>query len=377
MTQQTSQRGRRSVCSLLLFLQATKVIGLTVFYYGFSIGLTFYQKWFISDFHYPLSIVICHFVVKFIIAWLLRTIWQCWTSKERINLPWDDYFRRLAPTGICASLDIGLSNWSFEFITISLYTMTKSSCLVYILGFSILFRLEKFRWSLLGVVLTISGGLFLFTYRATQFNLEGFTMVMLASILAGLRWTLAQLVTQRKEMGLSNPIDMIYHVQPWMIVGLLPLAIVYEGVPVATTEKLFREHNIYVALSQAAFTFLGGMIAFFMEMSEYMLLTSTSSLTLSIAGIAKEILTLVLAAKYNGDQMSSINLVGLMMLIAGILLHLILKAINIKDDGDVGDRHENSELIELLGSEDGQQWDADEDEEVVLFQQHEHHSTLV
>ncbi|XP_014662080.1 PREDICTED: solute carrier family 35 member C2-like isoform X2 [Priapulus caudatus] len=353
MTQQTSQRGRRSVCSLLLFLQATKVIGLTVFYYGFSIGLTFYQKWFISDFHYPLSIVICHFVVKFIIAWLLRTIWQCWTSKERINLPWDDYFRRLAPTGICASLDIGLSNWSFEFITISLYTMTKSSCLVYILGFSILFRLEKF------------------------FNLEGFTMVMLASILAGLRWTLAQLVTQRKEMGLSNPIDMIYHVQPWMIVGLLPLAIVYEGVPVATTEKLFREHNIYVALSQAAFTFLGGMIAFFMEMSEYMLLTSTSSLTLSIAGIAKEILTLVLAAKYNGDQMSSINLVGLMMLIAGILLHLILKAINIKDDGDVGDRHENSELIELLGSEDGQQWDADEDEEVVLFQQHEHHSTLV
>ena len=30
-------------------------------------------------------------------------------------------------------------------------------------------------------------------------------------------------------LGLGNPIDMIYHVQPWMIVALLPLAVYFEG----------------------------------------------------------------------------------------------------------------------------------------------------
>lgn len=30
-------------------------------------------------------------------------------------------------------------------------------------------------------------------------------------------------------IGLSNPVDMIYHVQPWMVIGLLPLAAVFEG----------------------------------------------------------------------------------------------------------------------------------------------------
>ena len=57
------------------------------------------------------------------------------------------------------------------------------------------------RWSLIFVVLFISGGLFLFTFHSTQFNLEGFSMVLSASVLSGLRWTLAQIVTQKNEIG--------------------------------------------------------------------------------------------------------------------------------------------------------------------------------
>ena len=57
------------------------------------------------------------------------------------------------------------------------------------------------RWSLIFVVLFISSGLFLFTYHSTQFNLEGFIMVLSASVLSGMRWTLAQIVTQKSEIG--------------------------------------------------------------------------------------------------------------------------------------------------------------------------------
>ena len=30
--------------------------------------------------------------------------------------------------------------------------------------------------------------------------------------------------------GLHNPLDMMYHIQPWMIVGLLPLSAAFEGI---------------------------------------------------------------------------------------------------------------------------------------------------
>lgn len=79
--------------------------------------------------------------------------------------------------------------------------MTKSTCIIFILAFSLSFGLEKRRPSLIAVVTLIAIGLFLFTYQSTQFNLEGFLLVLSASALAGLRWTLAQLVMQRKELG--------------------------------------------------------------------------------------------------------------------------------------------------------------------------------
>lgn len=81
------------------------------------------------------------------------------------------------------------------------YTMTKSTCIIFILAFSLSFGLEQKRPSLIVVVCLIGAGLFLFTYQSTQFNLEGFLLVLSASALAGLRWTLAQLVMQRKDLG--------------------------------------------------------------------------------------------------------------------------------------------------------------------------------
>src|SRR5690606_14958798 len=58
---------------------------------------------------------------------------------------------------------------------------------------------------------------------------------------------------------------------------------------------------------------IGSVLAFLMEFSEYLLLTFTSSLTLSMAGIFKEIFTLYLAVNYNGDQMTTTNFIGLIV----------------------------------------------------------------
>jgi len=59
-----------------------------------------------------------------------------------------------------------------------------------------------------------------------------------------------------------------------------------------------------------------------MEIAEYALLVYTSSLTLNVCGIAKEIVTLVLAHHYKGDEFSSVNLVGLVVCISGVSLHV-------------------------------------------------------
>ena len=112
-------------------------------------------------------------------------------------------FSWLAPIGICASLDIGLSNWALQYITISLYTMGKSTSILFIVAFSLFLKLERYhfpsnaqfwtkycRWRpVLGLeACLIAAGLYLFTWKAAQFDVIGLLLVELASASTGIRW---------------------------------------------------------------------------------------------------------------------------------------------------------------------------------------------
>jgi solute carrier family 35 protein C2 len=134
-------------------------------------------------------------------AALIRFAIHRYTGIPRPILSPDVYVKRMSAVGIVSALDIGLSNWSYQFITVLLYTMTKSSSVIFILCFSIMFGLERARPSLAAVITFIASGLFMLTYRSTSFDMVGFLMVLAASLLGGIRWTLAQLVMQKNEYG--------------------------------------------------------------------------------------------------------------------------------------------------------------------------------
>ncbi|KAM8775940.1 solute carrier family 35 member C2 isoform 3-T3 [Rhynchonycteris naso] len=208
--------------------KAVLTLGLVLLYYCFSIGITFYNKWLTKSFHFPLFMTMLHLAVIFLFSALSRALVQCSSHRARVVLSWTDYLRRVAPTALATALDVGLSNWSFLYITVSLYTMTKSSAVLFILIFSLIFKLEELRAALVLVVLLIAGGLFMFTYKSTQFNMEGFALVLGASFIGGIRWTLTQMLLQKAELGLQNPIDTMFHLQPLMFLGLFPLFAIFE-----------------------------------------------------------------------------------------------------------------------------------------------------
>lgn len=221
--------------------KAALTLGLVLLYYCFSIGITFYNKWLTKSFHFPLFMTMLHLAVIFLFSALSRALVQCSSHRARVVLSWTDYLRRVAPTALATALDVGLSNWSFLYITVSLYTMTKSSAVLFILIFSLIFKLEELRAALVLVVLLIAGGLFMFTYKSTQFNVEGFALVLGASFIGGIRWTLTQMLLQKADLGLQNPIDTMFHLQPLMFLGLFPLFAIFEGtlglLPLGTVEQ--------------------------------------------------------------------------------------------------------------------------------------------
>nr|XP_036862131.1 solute carrier family 35 member C2 isoform X1 [Manis javanica]XP_036862132.1 solute carrier family 35 member C2 isoform X1 [Manis javanica]XP_036862133.1 solute carrier family 35 member C2 isoform X1 [Manis javanica] len=352
--------------------KAVLTLGLVLLYYCFSIGITFYNKWLTKSFHFPLFMTMLHLAVIFLFSALSRALVQCSSHRARVVLSWTDYLRRVAPTALATALDVGLSNWSFLYITVSLYTMTKSSAVLFILIFSLIFKLEELRAALVLVVLLIAGGLFMFTYKSTQFNVEGFALVLGASFIGGIRWTLTQMLLQKAELGLQNPIDTMFHLQPLMFLGLFPLFAVFEVTTAAKASEAAvhccssLEMDTGLLLRVLGSLFLGGILAFGLGFSEFLLVSRTSSLTLSIAGIFKEVCTLLLAAHLLGDQISLLNWLGFALCLSGISLHVALKALHSRGDGSpkpLKGLGSNPDLELLLRSSQPEEGGNEEEEE--------------
>lgn len=308
-------------------LQATLIISI---YFVLSVSLTFYQKWLFKTygFNFPLGAVTCHLVVKFLLSAIIRCIRLCYKGPQyHVKLTWQSIICSLAPPGIASGLDVALSNWSIALITISLYTMTKSTTIVFILGFSLIFKLEKKSWSLIAIVGTISGGLLMFTYKSTQFHVLGFMLCLLASFSSGLRWTMAQVIMQKSKLGLRNPIDMIYYMQPWMLLPVIPITLWFEGSEMYSNLKSINWNDSYSIMLTVTAVNAGAILAFVMEITEFLVVTHTSSLTLSVTGIFKEICILILAFEWKGDHISGLNFIGLLLCLGGIILHVIQKII--------------------------------------------------
>ncbi|XP_014100270.1 solute carrier family 35 member C2 isoform X2 [Bactrocera oleae] len=306
-----------------LLQMAVGTVILILIYLVLSIGLIFYQQKLIKKLQFPMTIVAYHLVLKFLLSAIVRTIYKLCVGKTRVKLDLHTAWQKMAPAGIASGIDIGFSNWGLGLVPISLYTMTKSSTIVFILIFAIMLGLEKKNSFLIFIVGLIATGLFMFTYESADFNTLGFIFLLLASLSSGIRWSFAQFVMQKSKLGLHNPIDMIYYMQPWMIASVLPFLITFEANKLYNID-LYKLSNDEIIRNVFYITF-GAVLAFLMECSEYLVLSKTSGLTLSIAGIFKDICQLALGVELNGDQLSLINVLGLVVCLAGICMHLLHK----------------------------------------------------
>jgi solute carrier family 35 protein C2 len=100
------------------------------------------------------------------------------------------------PNGIATGLDIAFSSTSIAFISLSFYTMCKSSVPLFLLLFAYLWGIEKLTWSLGGTVTLISLGLLMLVAGEVEFDTLGFMLVITAACMSGLRWTITQVLLQ-------------------------------------------------------------------------------------------------------------------------------------------------------------------------------------
>jgi solute carrier family 35 protein C2 len=100
-----------------------------------------------------------------------------------------------------------------------------------------------------------------------EFVLQGLILVLSASALGGLRWSLTQILLKNKKMGLDNPAATIFWLAPSMGITLAIVSASIEKWSSLFQSQFFQGTS--QTLQTAFFMSAPGVIAFCMVLSEF------------------------------------------------------------------------------------------------------------
>lgn len=243
--------------------------------------------------------------------------------------------------------------------------MCKSSSLAFVLLFAFIFRLETPTWRLVAIIATMTAGVILMVSGEVKFDTGGFFLVISAAFFSGFRWALTQLLLLRNS-ATSNPFSSIFFLSPVMFITLFAMAVPIEGFG-PLFEGLSRLSEKFGPTATPFIVLFPGCIAFCMIASEFALLQRTSVVTLSIAGIFKEVLTISVASVVFDDKLTLVNFVGLVVTLVAIIAYNYVKITKMRADETAKLNREEDEAAVPLQTLNRDRGGDDDDENLGLL----------
>ena len=299
-----------------------RTVGIILLWYAISNTIILSTKWlFTNHFPFPLTVTMLTNIIAFLWARILSCHPKLMPKKPLTKQVLLEY---VLPIGLCTALEIGCSNFALELLSVSFGTILKGATPVFTFVWGRIFGLEQFSWSTFTALLIIAFGIALASFgEGQEFQALGFGLQLFSTSLAGFRWAMThRLLKGAGEDEKMSPLTALLYTSPATTISVIPFALALEAKSVWTDSKLTQESEPLLVAS--IITGIATLV-FALIMSEYWLVNATSSLTLSVAGVFKELLTIGGGLFFFSEHVDLLNEVGFFTCQMGILTYVYLR----------------------------------------------------
>jgi len=291
--------------------QSMLITSYVLAWFTVSITLILYNKWVIASWNggmsFPISYTTGHMFFKGVFAF----VFILFRGKPWPRFDWR-VLAMLSFVGAMAALDIAASNMSLLYISASYYTFLKSSSLLFILLFAFITCLEPFSPSIVTTVVLISVGMALCSYGEIHFSVKGFVLVMSSEVFSALRWIVTEMTIKNKSWDLMA---MVFYMAPASTLTLAPIAFVSER------SEITKFHDARLVGELVGFILFPAFLAFLLLLVEMMIIHETSSLSLTVFGNVKSVVTIIFAMIVFGEQTTLPQWCGMAVAISGMTFY--------------------------------------------------------
>jgi len=273
----------------------------------------------------PLLLTSIHFFVQWVFSFSVSSMFPSFFGGTVVkNMSWKTYLSVSIPCGFITALDVGLSNMSLVRISITFFTMVKSSSPIWVLLSAFFFGLEKVTCILVMVGVLITTGEVLTAFGEVEFDTIGFLLCLSAAICSGFRWTLVQFKLQRLDPPLEGPVVTMRVLSSTMFISMLLLSCIIEKPWTALdTENGDYFSNFENGMKTISLGLIGAFIAIAMVLCEFWLILKSDAIVLMIGGVLKEMITILVGVTLFGDELNVINISGLIVVFLGVFLYKV------------------------------------------------------
>jgi len=266
---------------------------------------------YVTVFPYPITLTCIHMAFASTATWSLRLTGYL----EGPSFGWAVWMRNVAPIGVLYAISLATSNLGAARLSVSFVQMIKALTPLVTLAASVVLRVESASRKQAAVVAAMCVGIVVASYGEILWNTVGVAFQVTSVVAEGSRLVVTQILLQQ-HLPKSSPLVSVSIFAPPSFLLLAPVAYTFEGNALAT-----------LATPEVGFlVLLNTLTAFVLNIAVVILVSRTSGLILTLAGIVKDIALIIVSVFIFWNPVTLIQIVGYAIALLGLNAYNDLKA---------------------------------------------------
>lgn len=278
-------------------------VGLIAAWYPSNIGVLLLNKYLLSNygFRHPIFLTMSHMtaceLLSYVaIAWLNIVPMQAIRSQTQ--------FMKIAALSVIFCTSVVSDNISLRFLPVSFNQAVGATTPFFTAVFAYSLTLRREAWLVYGALIPVVTGVMIASGGAPSFHLYDFAMCIMATAAWALK-SVVQGILLSSEGEKLNSMNLLLYMAPIAVVVLVPATLLLEPNVAGITVALARKDVLMLLL-----LFVNSTMAYFVNLTNFLVTKHTSALTLQVLGNAKGAVAVVVSILLFRNPVSVVGMVG-------------------------------------------------------------------
>ncbi|XP_004506656.1 probable sugar phosphate/phosphate translocator At5g05820 [Cicer arietinum] len=291
-----------------------QTIIVVISWYTSNIGVLIMNKYLLTNYgyKYPVFLTMCHMMLCSVFSYVAISVLdivplQSVQSKNQLF--------KICGLSVVFCFSVVCGNVSLNYIPVSFNQAIGATTPFFTAVFAYVVSRKREAWVTYGTLLPVVAGVIIASGGEPSFHLFGFIICVLSTAARAFKSVL-QAILLSSEGEKLNSKNLLLYMAPIAMLVLLPATLLMEGNVIRITVELARE-DIRIIW----YLILSSSLAYFVNLTNFLVTKYTSALTLQVLGNAKGAVAVVISILIFQNPISMIGMCGYVLTIIGVILY--------------------------------------------------------